>query len=172
MAVATPLPVVMYNVPGRTGVNMTAETTLRLAHEYPNLIAVKEASGDREQIGRIIRDKPAGFQVISGDDALTLDLITAGAAGVISVIGNAFPQQFGRMVHLALNGDFVQAQTIHQQLSEVYELLFVDGSPAGVKNILYRQGYIENELRLPLVPARTATDEKIRLLLQHFESHS
>ena len=169
LAAATPLPVVMYNVPGRTGMNMTAETTLRIARECPNVIAVKEASGDRDQIGRILRDKPAGFQVISGDDALTLELIGAGATGVISVIGNAFPQQFGQMVHLALSGDYVQAQTIHQQLTELYELLFTDGSPAGVKSMLHRMGFVENVLRLPLVPVQAATNEKIRKALISLE---
>jgi len=169
IAAATHLPVVMYNVPGRTGVNMTAETTLRLAGECPNIIAVKEASGDREQIGRILRDKPVDFQVISGDDAMTLELIAAGAVGVISVIGNAFPRQFGQLVHLALSGDYVQAQTIHQQLIELFELLFTDGSPAGIKSILHQRGSIENVLRLPLTPVRASTNEKIREALILFE---
>ena len=168
IAAATPLPIVLYNVPGRTVVNMTADTTLRIAHECPNVIAIKEASGNLEQVSRIIREKPSGFQLVSGDDAIALELIKLGAAGVISVIGNAFPRQFGRMLHLALAGDYAQAQMIQQQLTQLFELLFIDGSPAGIKNILYQQGYIENELRLPLVPAQTATDEKIREALEAF----
>jgi 4-hydroxy-tetrahydrodipicolinate synthase len=169
IAAAAPRPVVLYNVPSRTGVNMTAETTLRLAHDCPNLTGIKEASGDFEQIGRIIREKPAGFQVISGDDAITLELIRLGATGVISVIGNAFPRQFGQLVHQALAGDFVQAQILHQHFAELFELLFIDGSPAGIKSVLHQQGWIENDLRLPLVPVQAATHEKMRKALAIFE---
>jgi len=162
IAQATALPLVLYNVPGRTVTNMTAETTLRLAHEFDNVIAVKEASGNFAQIGAIIKAKPVDFQVISGDDGTTLPMLSIGGDGVISVIGNAFPKEFTRMVHLALSGDYAGALTIHQRFLELFDLLFVDGSPAGVKSALHIMGYIENELRLPLVPARVATYEKIR----------
>ena len=162
IAQATALPLVLYNVPGRTVTNMTAETTLRLAHEFDNVIAVKEASGNFAQIGAIIKAKPDDFQVISGDDGTTLPMLSIGGDGVISVIGNAFPKEFTRMVHLALSGDYAGALTIHQRFLELFDLLFVDGSPAGVKSALHIMGYIENELRLPLVPARVATYEKIR----------
>ena len=167
---ATALPVVLYNVPGRTGVNMTAETTLRLAHDFDNVIAVKEASGNLAQINEIIKYKPTDFQVISGDDAITFPLIALGAAGVISVAGNAFPKEFTRMIHLALSGDYASALKLHHNFLELYELLFVDGSPAGIKSVLNIMGYIENELRLPLVPARAGTYEKIRSALEelHF----
>jgi 4-hydroxy-tetrahydrodipicolinate synthase len=166
IANATSLPVVLYNVPGRTGVNMTAETTLRLAFDFENVVAVKEASGNMSQIGSIIKNKPQEFQVISGDDGITFPLITFGAVGVISVIGNAFPKEFSRMVRLALSGDYANARTIHHNFTELFELLFVDGNPAGVKSMLSMMGYIENELRLPLIPTRITTYEKIREILQ------
>ena len=162
IAEATTLPIVIYNVPGRTGINMTAQTTLRIAHEFEHVIAVKEASGNLVQIDNIINNKPAHFQVISGDDSLTFPMIALGASGVISVIGNALPGDFSRMVNLALSGDYAGARTIHAGLLELYELLFVDGSPAGVKSLLSLMGFCENKLRLPLVPARIPTCEKIR----------
>lgn len=165
IAEATDLPVVLYNVPGRTGVNMTAETTLRLAREFGNIVAVKEASGNMTQMDDIIKNKPKDFQVISGDDGVTFPLITLGAVGVISVIGNAFPKEFSRMVRLALAGDFANALTIHHSFTELFELLFVDGNPAGVKSMLNMMGYIQNELRLPLIPTRITTYEKIRNIL-------
>ncbi|MDR1356491.1 MAG: 4-hydroxy-tetrahydrodipicolinate synthase [Tannerellaceae bacterium] len=163
---ATPLPIVLYNAPGRTGVNMTAETTLRIARAFKNVIAVKEASGDFTQIDDIIKNKPADFSVISGDDAITFPLITLGAVGVISVIGNAFPREFSRMVRLALAGDYAGARTIHHSFTELFNLLFIDGNPAGVKSMLNAMGYIENKLRLPLVPTRITTFEKIRDVLR------
>jgi 4-hydroxy-tetrahydrodipicolinate synthase len=163
---ATSLPVVLYNVPGRTGVNMTAETTLRLAREFKNVVAVKEASGNFTQIDDIIKNKPADFDVISGDDAITFPLITLGAVGVISVIGNAFPREFSRMVRLALAGDYAGARAIHHNFTELFDLLFVDGNPAGVKSMLNAMGYIENKLRLPLAPTRITTFEKIRNVLR------
>jgi 4-hydroxy-tetrahydrodipicolinate synthase len=166
IAKASPVPVVLYNVPGRTGVNMTAETTLRIAREFPNVVAIKEASGNITQMDDIIKHKPADFQVISGDDGITFPLITLGAVGVISVIGNAFPREFSRMVRLALAGDFSNALLIHHRFTELFELLFVDGNPAGVKSILHVMGYIDNQLRLPLVPTRITTFEKIRSVLR------
>lgn len=162
---ATKLPIILYNVPGRTGVNMTAETTLRLAREFKNIVAIKEASGNISQMDEIIKSKPDDFSVISGDDGITFPLITLGAVGVISVIGNAFPKEFSRMVRLALNGDFSSALTIHHTFTELIDLLFVDGNPAGVKCMLNAMGYIENVLRLPLVPTRITTYEKIRNVL-------
>ena len=163
---ATDLPIILYNVPGRTGVNMTAETTLRVARDFKNVVAVKEASGNITQMDDIIKNKPANFDVISGDDGITFPLITVGAVGVISVIGNAFPKEFSKMVRLALNGDYNNALTIHHRFTELIELLFVDGNPAGAKSILNAMGYIENKLRLPLVPTRITTFEKIRLVLR------
>jgi 4-hydroxy-tetrahydrodipicolinate synthase len=166
IAGATPLPIVLYNVPGRTGTNMTAETTLRIAREFKNVVAIKEASGLFAQIDDIIKNKPADFNVISGDDAITFPLITLGAVGVISVIGNAFPREFSRMVRLALAGDYAGARTIHHSFNELFDLICVDGNPAGVKSMLHAMGYIENKLRLPLVPTRITTFEKIRTVLQ------
>ncbi|MBS6267636.1 4-hydroxy-tetrahydrodipicolinate synthase [Coprobacter sp.] len=166
IASATKLPVILYNVPGRTGVNMTAETTLRLAREFDNIVAIKEASGNITQMDDIIKNKPKDFMVISGDDGITFPLITLGAVGVISVIGNAFPREFSRMVRLALQGDYTNALLIHHKFTELFELLFVDGNPAGVKSILSSMGYIQNRLRLPLVPTRITTYEKIRVVLQ------
>ncbi|KAA6351363.1 4-hydroxy-tetrahydrodipicolinate synthase [termite gut metagenome] len=162
---ATDLPIVLYNVPGRTGVNMTAETTLRIARDFKNVTAIKEASGNITQMDDIIKNKPVDFNVISGDDAMTFPLITLGAVGVISVIGNAFPREFSRMTRLALQGDFANARTIHHTFTELFNLLFVDGNPAGVKSMLHAMGMIENKLRLPLVPTRIKTLEEIRRVL-------
>ncbi|MDE5651982.1 MAG: 4-hydroxy-tetrahydrodipicolinate synthase [Muribaculaceae bacterium] len=170
IAGASPLPIVLYNVPGRTGVNMTAATTLRLAHDFPNIIGVKEASGNFVQIEEIIKNKPDHFEVISGDDGITYPLMTLGAKGVISVIGNAFPREFGRMVRKCLKGDFKGALPLHFQFTELFNLLFVDGNPAGVKCTLNALGMIENELRLPLVPTRLSTNEKIHSIIEKFEA--
>ena len=165
IASVSSLPLILYNVPGRTGVNMTAETTLRLAKEFSNVCAVKEASGNFSQIDDIIKNKPADFMVISGDDGITFPLITLGAVGVISVIGNAFPKEFSRMVRLALQGDYENARNIHHRFTELIELLFVEGNPAGVKSMLAVMGFIRNTLRLPLVPNTIKTYEKIRQVL-------
>ena len=162
IAEATTLPIVLYNVPGRTGVNMT----VRIAREFKNVIAVKEASGNITQMDDIIKNKPANFNVISGDDGITFPLITLGAVGVISVIGNAFPREFSRMVRLALAGDYDSARTIHHSFTELFSLLFIDGNPAGAKSMLNAMGFIENKLRLPLVPTRITTFEKIRDVLR------
>ena len=166
IATHSPVPVVLYNVPGRTGVNMTAETTLRLARDCENIVAVKEASGNFGQIDDIIKNKPKDFDVISGDDGITFPLITLGAAGVISVIGNALPKEFSRMVRLALAGDYSNALTIHHKFAELFKLLFVDGNPAGVKAMLSSMGLLENELRLPLVPSRISTMERISAIVK------
>jgi len=162
---ASSLPIIAYNVPGRTGVNMAADTILRIAADFPNIVAVKEASGNMTQMDEIIKRKPENFDVISGDDGVTFPLITLGAVGVISVIGNAFPREFSRMTRLALEGDYTSALTIHHSFNELFNLLFVDGNPAGVKCMLNMMGYIENKLRLPLVPTRITTYEQIRNVL-------
>ena len=163
---ASPVPVVLYNVPGRTSVNMTAETTLRLARDFENIVAIKEASGNITQMDDIIKNKPDGFDVISGDDGITFPLITLGAVGVISVRGNALPREFSRMVRLALNGDYSSALHIHHKFAELFKLLFVDGNPAGVKAMLHAMGMIENQLRLPLVPTRLTTMKQISDILK------
>ena len=161
VADASPLPVVLYNVPGRTGINLRPETTVRLATDCPNVVAIKEASGSLEQVDEIIKLKPDHFDVISGDDALTFPMIASGAAGVISVIGNALPREFSRMIRLEFRGEYEPARRIHHQFTELYKLLFVDGNPAGVKALLHEMGFIENELRLPLVPTRVSTVQKM-----------
>ena len=161
IAAATSLPVVLYNVPGRTGVNLKAETTVRLARDCENIVAVKEASGSLEQVDEIIKNKPKDFAVISGDDALTFPMISCGAEGVISVIGNALPKEFSRMLRLEQNGEFEPARKIHHMFTDLFNLLFVDGNPAGVKAMLHEMGMIENVLRLPLVPTRLTTMQKI-----------
>ena len=161
VAAATNLPVILYNVPGRTGVNMTAETTLRIAHDCPNVVAVKEASGNLAQIEKILAGAPEGFEVLSGDDAITYELLLLGAAGVISVVGNALPAVFADMTHAIREGRTADALAIHHSLNDLYPLLGVDGNPAGVKTLLAQQGSIANVLRLPLVPASTKTAEGI-----------
>lgn len=166
VASASPLPVILYNVPGRTGVNMTADTTLRLANDFENIVGIKEASGNISQMDEIIKKKPEDFMVISGDDGITYPLLTLGAVGVISVIGNAFPKEFSRMVRLALEGDYTHALQIHHRFTDLFKLLFVDGNPAGVKCLLNAMGYIENELRLPLVPTRISTHDQIANVLR------
>lgn len=166
IASASPLPVVMYNVPGRTGVNMKAETTVRLAHACENIVGIKEAAGSLEQVDEIIKGKPDRFDIISGDDALTFSMIASGAAGVISVIGNALPREFSRMIRLEFQGEYEAARRIHHMFTELYSLLFVDGNPAGVKALLNDMGYIENVLRLPLVPTTIKTKEKMADILK------
>ena len=166
IASASPLPVVMYNVPGRTGVNMKAETTVRLAHDCENIVGIKEAAGSLEQVDEIIKGKPDRFDIISGDDALTFSMIASGAAGVISVIGNALPREFSRMIRLEFQDEYEAARRIHHMFTELYSLLFVDGNPAGVKALLNDMGYIENVLRLPLVPTTIKTKEKMAEILK------
>jgi 4-hydroxy-tetrahydrodipicolinate synthase len=166
IAKVSPLPIVLYNVPGRTGVNMKAETTLQLARDFDTIVAIKEASGIIPQMDDIIKNKPQNFDVISGDDGITFPLITLGAVGVISVIGNALPTEFSRMVRLALKGEYSTSLTIHHKFAELFKLLFVDGNPAGVKAMLSEMGMIENVLRLPLVPTRLTTMEKISQIVK------
>lgn len=169
IAEASPLPVVLYNVPGRTGINLQAQTTLRLARDCENIIAIKEASGSFEQVDEIINNKPARFDVISGDDALTFSMVASGAAGVISVIGNALPKEFSRMIRLEFNGEYEPARKIHHRFQQLYSLLFVDGNPAGVKALLHEMGFIDNVLRLPLVPTRLTTLQKITTILKELK---
>ena len=166
IAEASPLPVVLYNVPGRTGINLKPETTVRLANDCENIVAIKEASGSLEQVDEIIKNKPKRFDVISGDDALTFSMVASGAAGVISVIGNALPKEFSRMIRLEFRGEYEPARKIHHAFTELYSLLFVDGNPAGVKALLHEMGFIENQLRLPLVPTKVSTLQKMAEILK------
>jgi 4-hydroxy-tetrahydrodipicolinate synthase len=155
------LPVILYNVPGRTCSNINAETTVRLAHDFKNIIGVKEASGNFDQFSQIMRDKPADFLLISGDDPITLPMVALGAVGLISVIGNALPRQVSDMIRLCLNGDFKAAQKPHGQLIDLTRLMFVEGNPAGVKTALKHLGICGDALRLPLVQVGSNTAEKI-----------
>ena len=152
LAEAAPLPVVLYNVPSRTGVNMAAETTLRLARDCPRIIGIKEASGDVEQIARIIDGRPEGFRVLSGDDKLTLELMRRGADGVVSVVGNLLPERVAALTAAAADGDWRRAEAIQRELEPWCRMLFAEGSPAGVKAAMSMAGLCRNVLRLPLVP--------------------
>ncbi len=165
VAAATDLPVVLYNVPGRTGVNLAAETTLRIARDCKNVVAVKEASGKLAQIEQILAGAPEGFEVLSGDDAITLEILTLGGAGVISVVSNAYPARFAEMAHAALAARLPEALAVHRSFLSTYPLLSVDGNPAGIKALLSLQGKIENILRLPLVPVRPETYEALQRTL-------
>ncbi len=159
---ASPLPVVLYNVPGRVGVNMKAETTLKIAHSCKNIVAIKEASGDIQQIKEIIDGKPEDFDVLSGDDGLTFDILRAGGKGVISVISNGLTELFARLVHQTIKGNFEEAKKIDNNLELLYTLLFADGNPAGIKALMEEEGLIKNVLRLPLVSASEETTRKIK----------
>ena len=169
IAAATQLPVVLYNVPGRTGVNLQAATTVRLARDCQNIVAIKEASGNLEQVDEIIKNKPADFDVISGDDSLTFPMVSCGAVGVISVIGNALPKEFSRMIRLQMRGEYDPARTIHHRFTDLFSLLFVDGNPAGVKAMLSEMGFIENKLRLPLVPMRINNMQRMAEILRELK---
>lgn len=169
IAAATELPVVLYNVPGRTGVNLKAETTVRLARDCKNIVAIKEASGNLEQVDEIIKNKPKTFDVISGDDALTFPMVSCGAVGVISVIGNALPREFSKMIRLEFNGEYEMARKIHHRFTDLFSLLFVDGNPAGVKAMLHEMGFIKNVLRLPLVPTRISTLQKMSEIMKELK---
>ena len=166
ISAASPLPVILYNVPGRTSSNITAGTTLRLARELDNIVAVKEASGNMTQIMEILRDKPDGFTVLSGDDALTYPMMTLGAEGVISVVANAYPAEFSEMVSKCLKGEYREALNIHYSLLQLMEALFEDGNPAGIKAALQVMGLIKNNLRLPLVKVNKATYNKLEHLIE------
>lgn len=159
---ASPLPIILYNVPGRTASNITAETTLRLANEFENIIAIKEASGNIEQCMKIIKYRPDNFLIISGDDNLTLPLIASGADGVISVVANAYPKDFSDMVRFALVHDLKNAQKLHYKLMEITEQLFADGNPGGVKVVLAKKKITGTHVRLPLVEPNDTVKAKLK----------
>jgi len=167
LADASPLPIIMYNVPGRTSSNMTAETTLRLA-AHPNILAVKEASGNMEQITTIARDKPDDFLLISGDDMLTLPMIALGTDGVISVMANALPQQFSNMVSFALEGNFTAAKNELFELTRLNPLLYKESNPVGVKQVMKEMGICEAMVRQPLLKASDELTHAIQLLLKEY----
>lgn len=165
LAAASPKPVILYNVPGRTGSNISAETTLRLAKEVENIAGIKEASGNMVQCMHILRDRPEDFLVVSGDDHLTLPLIACGMDGVISVAANCFPKDFSDMVRYCLKGDFSSARPLHYKCLEGNDLLFAENNPAGVKAFLSEMRIIENVLRLPLVPLSNGIHQKVKAYL-------
>ncbi len=167
VAAASPKPVILYNVPGRTGRNMTAATTIMLAREVPNIIAIKEASGDLSQCMEILKDKPEGFMAMSGDDNLALSQMACGMDGVISVAANAFPAEFSQMIQYCIAQNFVAAKRVNDQLSEAYTLMFEENNPAGIKAFLTEMGIMENVLRLPLVPLSHSLHEKVKKYLVH-----
>ena len=169
VAEASPLPIILYNVPGRTGVNMTAETTCRLAADCPNIVAVKEASGKIDQIDQIIKNRPKDFLVLSGDDGMTVDVMRKGGDGVISVAVNAFPKRFSHVVYLAKQGLFDRAAEAYEPLHEAVCALFEQGNPTGVKAALSLMGHIDNTLRLPLVPATDLLIKKLEKLIREYE---
>ena len=169
VAEASPVPVIIYNVPGRTGVNMTAETTLRLAHATKKIVAVKEASGDIEQMQRILDSRPEEFLVLSGDDGITVELIKRGGEGVISVAANAFPEKFCCCVHNALEGRIAEAEAQIEELSEPIQLLFREGNPTGVKCMTAAMGITKAEPRLPLVEGSAALREDIEIAITKYE---
>jgi 4-hydroxy-tetrahydrodipicolinate synthase len=168
IAQAATLPVILYNVPSRTGSNVSADTVVRLAHDFKNIIGIKEAGGNFDQINQIMRDKPADFLMISGDDPVTLPMMALGGVGVISVTGNVLPRQTSDMVRLCLEGNYKAAQVIHSKLIDFTRLMFVEGSPAGAKTALKHLGLCEDHLRLPLVQVSAGTAEKIAAELKKF----
>jgi len=163
---ASPVPVILYTVPGRTSSNIAASTTLRLARDCKNIIGIKEASGNFDQIYQVIKNRPENFLVLSGDDALTLPIIAAGGDGVISVTANAYPDKFSEMVNRALAGDFIRARELHYDLIDFTNALFLDGSPAGIKSALEMKGLCGNYLRLPLVPVNKEVRAQIEKLMK------
>lgn len=168
VAEASPVPIILYNVPGRTGVNISAETTLTLAKEHPNIVGIKEASGNMQQVMEILRQRPEGFSVISGDDSLTLPMIAMGADGVISVMANALPNEMSQMVKQALKGDTKKALPLHYRMLPLMNAIFDEGNPTGVKALMEIQGQINNVLRLPLVKASKQLTNKLTTLYNEF----
>ncbi|GAA4512555.1 4-hydroxy-tetrahydrodipicolinate synthase [Sphingobacterium thermophilum] len=162
IAEVSKLPIILYNVPGRTGSNISAETTLRLAKEFKNIVAIKEASGNFAQFSEILRDKPGHFQLISGDDPATLPMMALGAIGIISVVGNAYPKYVSTLAHLCAEAKYSEARDIHYKLLEITELCFVEGNPCGVKYILKELGFGEDYVRLPLVRVSSKTQQRIQ----------
>ncbi len=167
IAGASPKPVILYNVPGRTGRNLNADTTLRLANEVPNIAGIKEASGDMAQCMQILRDRPDNFLVVSGDDALALPQLACGMDGVISVAANAFPKQFSDMVRACLKSDLKAAKKLNDQLIAAYELMFAENNPAGVKAFMYEEGLLQNVVRLPVVPLSADLHQKVKAYGKH-----
>jgi 4-hydroxy-tetrahydrodipicolinate synthase len=170
IADASPVPVIIYNVPGRTGVNIMAETTLQLATECPNIIGIKEASGNIGQVMQILRSKPANFAVISGDDALTYPMITLGASGVISVMANALPKEMSSMVRYAMKGDIKKALPLHYRMLPLMNAIFEEGNPSGIKALLEIEGLIGNTLRMPLVKVSKGLYNKLSSLYDEFNA--
>lgn len=162
IAEASKLPIILYNVPGRTGSNMSPATTVRLAKDFKNIIATKEASGSFAQFNEIMRDKPADFLLISGDDPVTLPMIAIGAVGIISVVGNAYPKEVSTLTKLALEGNLVEARTYHNRLLAIIDLCFAEGNPGGIKYILEQKGFGQDTVRLPLVPISDNLRGKIK----------
>lgn len=167
---ACPVPVILYNVPGRTGANMSVDTILRLASDFDNIIGVKEASGDMDQVMKIIKRKPDDFLVLSGEDALTMPMVAAGADGVISVIANAYPYQFSEMVRLALKGDLIEARKYHYMLYDLVDAIFADGNPGGIKATLEILEKCRNTLRLPLAKVNKAVNLQIKKAVENIEN--
>ena len=170
IADASPVPVIIYNVPGRTGVNISAETTLQLANECPNIVGIKEASGNIAQVMQILRNKPDRFMVISGDDSLTYPMIALGASGVISVIANALPKEMSAMVKYALKGDQKKALPLHYKMLPLMNAIFDEGNPSGIKALLEIEGHISNTLRMPLVKVSKPLYNKISALYDEFNA--
>lgn len=172
LAAHTPLPLIAYNVPGRTGSNMLPETTLRLARECPEIIGIKEACGDMQQIGRIGAERPDGFLLISGDDVTAVPTIAAGGAGVISVLGQALPEPFTAMIRAALEGAQPVADRYARELAPFMDAIFREGNPAGIKALLHQQGICSPAVRLPLVPASGALADHLSGLMRHYQGQS
>ncbi|MFI3279671.1 MAG: 4-hydroxy-tetrahydrodipicolinate synthase [Rikenellaceae bacterium] len=167
----SPVPIILYNIAGRTGVNMSVETTLRIARDFDNVIGVKEASGNLEQIYRTIDERPEGFMVISGDDGMTLDIMRHGGDGVISVAGNVFPKMTSEFMAHLKEGRFDEAEAAYAPLSEAVDALFEEGNPTGVKCALHTKGIIGNRMRLPLVAGSEKLEEKFKRLIEAYDLH-
>lgn len=168
IADASPIPIILYNVPSRTGVNMAPTTVLRLANDFENIVAVKEAAGDMIQALRLIKDKPKDFLVLSGDDMIALPMVLAGASGVISVLGQAFPKEFSEMIRLGLNRKVDDAFKIHYQFSDCIDMIFEQGNPTGIKQVIKSLGLAENIMRLPLVSANESLGNSINEFVKKF----
>jgi 4-hydroxy-tetrahydrodipicolinate synthase len=166
LAEASPKPILLYNVPGRTGRNINASTVIRLAKEVENILGIKEASGDMAQCMQILRDVPNDFLVVSGDDALALPQIACGMKGVISVAANAYPTEFSQMIRFSLKNDFVKAKSINDKLIEAYDIMFAENNPSGVKAFMAKMGLIQNSLRLPLVPLSESLFDRMQIYLE------
>lgn len=168
VAKSSPVPVMLYNVPGRTGVNLEPTTTLRLANDFENIVAIKEASGNIAQVETLLKHAPEGFDVVSGDDGITFELLSLGAVGVISVVANFLTAPFAQMVGATLEGDYAEGVRIHHAFHHIFRLAFVEGNPSGVKCMMALRGEVANVLRLPLVPVSAATEEKIATAVREF----